>query len=510
MLSFGKASKQALGDSLASCSQARTAPLVVVSTESRRRRRVLPPRCHQQWNDAPFILILPSGGFTMVVVVVVVAVGRCGARFAVEPVGEERVVVGEDGRVVVEGPPLGRRHEARLEPRAHAVVVHRAADDDDFVLPVAVVVAVPERLDRLFEALGPLGAIERRPPERAREQRRRAAGEREDALVLAASRRREIRDALGSQDGVVLEPRVQDGSQTARMQRVDAAEHQRRDAVLERLGRVLLRPRLLEPHRMRFGAMQSEAARVEDALPRHDASHRAHDGRLRIHRPHRALDGVDVVDEVALVQDDDVRELDLVDEQMRDGPVDVQFVRRPAAIGEPLDRSQLGCEGRAVDDSDHRVELTDARERRRAIIFLRGKREGLGDGQRLRDTGRFDEHAIERRVASRELRQRREQVFAQRAAHAPIRQLDEPLFALDDVGAQERRVDVDLGHVVDDDRDAQRRRLAQHVRHERRLAGAQKPRQHRHREELPLLGVGFFFDQCFGGIIIILGRRWRW
>ena len=212
-------------------------------------------------------------------------------------------------------------------------------------------------------------------------------------------------------------------------------------------------PRLLEPVRMRRGLGQVEAARPQDRPGVDAAPRRVDERRPGVRAPQERPEprALRLVHQIHLVHHDDVRELDLVAEQLRDGPL-VLGGHGPAAALQGVRRAELVHERVAVDDRHQRVEARDVAERR-ALGVLKG--EGLGDGQRLGDAGALDQHVVEGLGARRELRQLHEQILAQRAADAAVRERDQLLLGLDERRLlDELRIDVHFRHVVDHDGDA--------------------------------------------------------
>ena len=132
---------------------------------------------------------------------------------------------------------------------------------------------------------------------------------------------------------------------------------------------------------------------------------------------------------------------------------------------------------RAVDDGDHRVQPGQLAQLGAKLVR---QGEGGRDGKRLGDTGRFDQQVVEA-TFPRQPRNLVEQVFTQRAADAAVGHLDQPLVDAAELGAavaNELGIDVDLAHVVDDDRDAAAFAVVQRVVEQRRLAGAEEAGEH--------------------------------
>ena len=176
--------------------------------------------------------------------------------------------------------------------------------------------------------------------------------------------------------------------------------------------------------------------------------------------------------EVGLVEEDDVRALDLLHKEVDDGahgrPVEAVEQRREGVVGRRrgevrpvLDGPRLRVgreEGRRVHDGHERVER-DGLEQRHA----RGLRvlELVAQIPRLRDAGGLDDDVVVGVALGRgdaaELGERAEELVGHGAADAAVADLHE-LRGLVFPAALERRVhelrvDVDRGHVVDDDAD---------------------------------------------------------
>ena len=177
-------------------------------------------------------------------------------------------------------------------------------------------------------------------------------------------------------------------------------------------------------------------------------------------------------DEVGLVDDDDIGEFDLVDEEVGDGAF-VAFAGGHVAVLEVIGGVELFEEVGRVDDRDHGVEAGDVLQ---SVAFLVGEGEGLRDGERFGNAGRFDEQVIEASFAG-EARDFLEQVVTQGAANAAVGHLDEFLLGAAEFGAavaDEFGVDVDLAHVIDDDRDAPAFAVVEDVVEEGGFSGAEE------------------------------------
>lgn len=112
------------------------------------------------------------------------------------------------------------------------------------------------------------------------------------------------------------------------------------------------------------------------------------------------------------------------------------------------------------------------------------RRAGFGNA------ARFDQQVVEA-VLFGEIADFAQQIVAQRATDAAIGHFNELLFGARQVGAavaDQRGVDIDLAHIVDDDGYTQAVAVGQHMVEQRRLAGAKEAGQH---------GYGKSFHRCF-------------
>ena len=203
------------------------------------------------------------------------------------------------------------------------------------------------------------------------------------------------------------------------------------------------------------------------------------DAGARVHGPHGVLGrpGHRLVDEVGLGDQDEVRELDLVDEQIGDRAL---VVRGGLAVGcgQGSAGTQHRQELRGVDERDHRVDGRDVGQAGTVLEFpLEGRRHGHGLG----DAGRFDDDLVVL-AGARQVPDALDQVLAQGAANAAVGQLDEAVFAAGEVGAggDEVGVDVYLGEVVDDHGQPAAGAVRQEIVQERGLAGAEEAGEDRH------------------------------
>ena len=175
---------------------------------------------------------------------------------------------------------------------------------------------------------------------------------------------------------------------------------------------------------------------------------RAHQLGRRVDLAQEGLDRAELrlAHEVALVDEEEIGELELVTEQVRDGAL-VALGGLPSAVDQRVHRVELLEDGRGVDDRDEVVQARDVVEAHVGGLVVKG--EGLGDGERLGHARRLDEDVVEP-VLGRERGERREQVLAQRAADAAVRELDHLLLLLENASLPHQLgVDVDRGHIVD-------------------------------------------------------------
>ena len=151
-----------------------------------------------------------------------------------------------------------------------------------------------------------------------------------------------------------------------------------------------------------------------------------------------------LIDEIRLVHDDRGAEFDLLDQQI------FQIIlsdRLPEQLPAVL---ELGQHPRAVH---HRDDIVQLHEKAVLGIFLTDHRDGLGDRDRLTDSGSLDNNVI---VLSGigQIRQLLRQIILQRAADTAVGQWNQ-VFILPggDAAAflDQIRVDVDFADVIDDD-----------------------------------------------------------
>mmetsp|Transcript_17540 Transcript_17540/g.41277 ORF Transcript_17540/g.41277 Transcript_17540/m.41277 type:complete len:229 (-) Transcript_17540:595-1281(-) len=114
---------------------------------------------------------------------------------------------------------------------------------------------------------------------------------------------------------------------------------------------------------------------------------------------------------------------------------------------------------------------------------------GRGHRHGLRDSGALDEEVV-KTLFSRQLGDVLNQVLSQRAANASILHLDHLVLASQNLGAglHKHGIDVDLGHVVDNDSHAMPILVLKHVREQRGLPSSKEATQHSYRQ-LPFRGL---------------------
>jgi hypothetical protein len=175
-----------------------------------------------------------------------------------------------------------------------------------------------------------------------------------------------------------------------------------------------------------------------------------------------------------LVEDDDIGKLDLIGQQMNQR-AGVALARRFAAIGKKIMAGEISQQVCRIDHCDHRVE---PRHIRQANALFIAKFEGGGDRQRLGNAGGFDYQRIEA-PALGQAPHLGKQILAQRAADAAVRHLDQVFRGLRDlcVRAQQISVDIDLGHVIDDDSHFATRSVLQDAFEKGGLSGPKKAGQ---------------------------------
>ena len=160
--------------------------------------------------------------------------------------------------------------------------------------------------------------------------------------------------------------------------------------------------------------------------------------------PDARLDLIELVlrDEIGLVEQDDVREGDLV----LGFRCVLQPVEKPARIR----------------DRHHRVEL-------RGSPDIRVDEESLGDGRRVGKPGRLDDDGVELSLALHQPLDDADEIAAHGAADAAIVHLEDFLVGAD----HELVVDADLAELIDDDREFSPVLLGEDAVEQGGLAGAE-------------------------------------
>jgi hypothetical protein len=159
-----------------------------------------------------------------------------------------------------------------------------------------------------------------------------------------------------------------------------------RDAVLLGLRRVL--DQRIEPARMLLRFLEVEESGAHHRIERNLRVHRFHDFRLRVERPDHAVDAPSLFirNQVRLVQQDHVREIDLIAEQVDDAAF-VFFPQCFTAFLQTAEGAEVAQEVEGVHHGHHGVDLRDIAERA-ALLVLEG--EGFSHRHGLADAGRFD------------------------------------------------------------------------------------------------------------------------
>ena len=254
------------------------------------------------------------------------------------------------------------------------------------------------------------------------------------------------------------------------------------DAVLLRLGGVVREAvELLGPLGVLVGAPEVEEARAHDRVRRDVGVVRLDDPRVRVQAADDLARGIDLLGARVgdLVDDHDVRELDLVGQEVDERALVLLAPRtdhRLAAVAQEVVAGVVAQQVHRVDDRHHRIELGHVGE---ALAVLVAEVEGGRHRQRLGDAGRLDQEVVEPPFAG-ETAHLLKEIVAQSAADAAVRHLDQGLVGMAKVRpalAHEVGVDVHLGHVVDDHRDSPTLAVVEHPVQQRRLTSAQEPGQ---------------------------------
>ena len=185
----------------------------------------------------------------------------------------------------------------------------------------------------------------------------------------------EPEEALGADDGlpkrrVVGVCKIEHPLRTERRL---AAIDKGGDAILLRLGSVDTK-KLLEPARRGLSDVKIESAGAENGLRLDEAVDGGNDARIPVEPADKGHDGVDLVlgGDVSLVDQDDVGKLDLVDEQVGDGPI-VVVVLGHAQADEILAGGEPGQQGRPVHHGHHRIDVHQISNRGQAVVAKLGR-----------------------------------------------------------------------------------------------------------------------------------------
>mmetsp|Transcript_6917 Transcript_6917/g.20216 ORF Transcript_6917/g.20216 Transcript_6917/m.20216 type:complete len:471 (-) Transcript_6917:65-1477(-) len=213
-------------------------------------------------------------------------------------------------------------------------------------------------------------------------------------------------------------------------------------------------------------ARDVEGPHPEELVPVDLAVRRPHDGRVGVDVPDALLDLLELLlllDQVDLVQQDDVRERELLLGLVLDA---LRFL-----VVQPQDEV-LG-----VHHGDDGVQLVQ-------LLDLRVDQEGLRDRRRVGQASGLDDHAVELGDLGVEPLEGLHEVPPHRAADAPVHHLDhllvDVLLELV-VPAEDLLIDSNLPELVLDDGEPQPMVLGKQVVQQGRLPGSEEPGQHRHR-----------------------------
>jgi hypothetical protein len=218
-----------------------------------------------------------------------------------------------------------------------------------------------------------------------------------------------------------------------------------------------------------FGAdaEAEQRRRIDLARSRGDDLDRARQGARD--RGHRFSDA-GRVKQIALGEHHEIGASDLILEHLLDRIVVIERI-----IGRALARERLEIggdmsagKGCAIDHGDDAID-GDARLYRRPM-------EGLNQGLRQREAGRFDHDMLDAWLARENQIECGDELVRHRAAQAPVGQLDDILFGAGGVAAtfENFAVDADVAEFVDDHRDPSALRVSEQMADQRRLAGAEK------------------------------------
>jgi hypothetical protein len=192
--------------------------------------------------------------------------------------------------------------------------------------------------------------------------------------------------------------------------------------------------------------------------------------------PNRRRDGVEFVvrDHVAFVQQEDVTELDLIDENLRQRPLGRRRRVRERRRGVERLPEPVG-----IDHRDGRIEAESLGETPPVGSLGQGPRDGNG----FADAGGFDDEVVEGSFLG-EAGHFGHEVVLQATADTAVREVDDAVLA---GPVQQFGVDVHLAHVVDDDGDASVPGVVQQPIDQRRLAGAEWTANDSHRNRFRIV-----------------------
>jgi|GEM_PF-9468 len=261
------------------------------------------------------------------------------------------------------------------------------------------------------------------------------------------------------------------------MERPTSQVHEARNAVLVGLGRHLS-IQSTHPTGVLRRLLEVEASSTEDRVECHVAAFDSHDGGAGVEAAEEGFEYAQfrLVDKIALVDEEYVGELDLVDQQIGDRPL-VVIVGADSERGQITERRDVVAETLGVDNGDHCVEQCPIAERGAVLI---DECERRSDWHRLGDSRGLDQQIVEA-VLGGEAGDLDEEVLAQSAADAPVCHLDQLFGRAIQAGAaatDQVCVNVDLAHVVDDHGHPLAFAVGQHMVEDGGLASAEEPREH--------------------------------
>ena len=313
--------------------------------------------------------------------------------------------------------------------------------------------------------LRPAAARHGGPPVAERAHARKRAREREFGDPVRPRRHPEM--PLGADHP--RQRRVQQVVDPPRVERPARAVDEGGDAVFlgfrDVLGETV---QLLRPDRMLVRPVEVEQPGVEDLARIDFGEIGLEDARVGVERAGDLARGLgrDRTRRRDLVEHHDIGEFDLLGEQVHQRPR-VLRAQRLAAIAQEVVARVIPEQVRRVHHRHHRVEAGDVGQ---AVARLVAELESGRDRQGFGDAGRFDQQVVEPPLPG-EPPHLEQQIVAQRAADAAVRQFHQRLLdaAERGLGADEIGVDVHLGHVVDDDRDAPAVAVVEHAVEQRGL-----------------------------------------